>query len=78
MEELPKELAAELEAKHINYNNNPILKWCMVNVAVDVDKNGNIQPTKQHNKKMRIDGFAALLDAFVVYERNLEDYNNLI
>ncbi len=71
-------LAAELEAKHINYNNNPILKWCMVNVAVDVDKNGNIQPTKQHNKKMRIDGFAALLDAFVVYERNLEDYNNLI
>lgn len=71
-------IAAELEAKHINYNNNPVLKWCMGNVAVDVDKNDNIQPMKQTNKRLRIDGFASLLDAYVSYERNMEDYLNLI
>lgn len=71
-------LAAELEAKNIVYDDNPVLKWCMANVSVDVDKNGNIQPAKQGNKRLRIDGFASLLDAYVVYERNLEDYENLI
>ena len=71
-------LAAELEAKHIVYNNNPVLKWCMANVAVDIDKNDNIQPMKQTNKRLRIDGFASLLDAYVSYERNMEDYMALL
>lgn len=71
-------LSAELEAKHIIYNNNPVLKWCMANVAVDIDKNDNIQPTKQTNKRLRIDGFASLLDAYVAYERNMEDYLNVL
>ena len=35
-----KALGAELEAKLINYDNNPILKWCMANVEIDVDRNG--------------------------------------
>ena len=34
-----KNLAADLKAKRVIYNNNPILKWCMANVAVDVDRN---------------------------------------
>lgn len=71
-------LAAELEAKHIIYNNNPVLKWCMANVAVDIDKNGNMQPMKQRNKRLRIDGFASLLDAYVAYERNQEDYTSML
>lgn len=71
-------LAAELEANHIIYNNHPILKWCMANVAVDIDKNDNMQPTKQTNKRLRIDGFASLLDAYVSYERNMEDYLNIL
>ena len=71
-------LAAELDAKHVVYDDNPVLKWCMSNVAVDIDKNGNIQPAKQHNQKLRIDGFASLLDAFVVYERYIDDYANLL
>lgn len=71
-------LAAHLEAKHINYNNNPILKWCMGNVAVDIDRNGNIQPKKQINQRLRIDGFASLLDAYTSYERNMDDYLNMI
>lgn len=73
-----KALGADLEAKLINYNNNPVLKWCMANVSVDMDKNGNIQPCKLQNPRQRIDGFASLLDAYVVYERNKDDYMNII
>ena len=73
-----KALGAELEAKLINYDNNPILKWCMANVEIDVDRNGNIQPTKSIHAKKRIDGFASMLDAYVEYERNQDDYHNVI
>lgn len=71
-------LGAELQAHNVVYNNNPILKWNMTNVAIDVDKNGNIQPIKSANTRQRIDGFAALLDAYVARDRHLEEYKNLI
>lgn len=71
-------LAADLEAKYINYNNNPVLKWCMANTAVDIDRNGNIQPTKMQNKKQRIDGLASLLDAYVTYTRYKDEYDNIV
>ncbi len=73
-----KSLGADLEANRVNYDNNPVLKWCMANVAIDIDRNGNIQPTKTMNAKQRIDGFASLLDAYVVFERNREEYLNII
>ena len=73
-----KNLAADMTAGRIIYNNNPILKWCMANVAVDVDRNDNIQPCKTSNPRKRIDGFASLLDAYTAYEQNKEDYMNLI
>lgn len=73
-----KSLGADLESKRIVYNNHPILKWNLTNVAVDVDKNNNIQPMKTSNQKKRIDGFASLLDAYVVLERHMEDYLNII
>lgn len=73
-----KSLGADLRSKRIVYNNNPILKWCLTNVSVDIDKNDNIQPMKTSNTKKRIDGFASLLDAYVVLERHLEDYKGMI
>lgn len=73
-----KNLGADLSSKRIIYNNNPILKWNLTNVAVDVDKNDNIQPMKTSNQQKRIDGFASLLDAYVAYERNYENYRNMI
>jgi phage terminase large subunit-like protein len=73
-----KSLGADFEANRIIYNNNPILKWNLTNVAIDVDKNDNIQPIKTSNTKKRIDGFASLLDAYVIYENNLEDYMAVI
>lgn len=73
-----KSLGADLDSNKVVYNNNPILKWCMSNVSIEVDKNDNIQPIKGTNQKKRIDGFASLLDAYVALERHYEDYQNMI
>lgn len=73
-----KALGADLENNLIVYNNNPVDKWCLCNTAVDVDKNDNIQPIKTSKPRRRIDGTAALLDAYVVLQNNMNDYMSLI
>lgn len=73
-----KSLGADLKSKKINYNNNPITKWCLSNTTVDRDKNDNIQPVKGASSKKRIDGMASLLNAYVVLERHYDEYTNLI
>lgn len=66
-------MGAELEAKKINYNNNPILKWCLTNTGAETDRNGNIVPIKNQAAKMRIDGTSSMLDAYVgLYEHHDE------
>lgn len=71
-------LGADLEAKKINYNNSPILKWCLTNTGVQTDRNGNIVPIKAQSAKMRIDGTASLLNAYVgLYEHYNEFLNAL-
>lgn len=71
-----KQMRADLIEKIINYNNNPILKWCLSNTDIKEDDNGNIRPVKKANR-MRIDGTVSLIDAYVILERHQEDYNNL-
>lgn len=71
-------LGADLTSKRVNYNNNPIDKWCLSNTTVEMDKNGNIQPHKGTNQRRRIDGTAALLNAYVVLEDKLGEYANMI
>lgn len=73
-----KSFAADLEAKRINYNNNPILKWCLANAAIDIDRNDNITLCKTSKATRRIDGVASLLDAYICLENNIDNYNNLI
>lgn len=71
-------LGADLERKLIVYNNNPVDKWCLCNTAVDIDRNDNIQPIKTSSPRRRIDGTAALLDAYVVMQDNINEYMSLI
>jgi phage terminase large subunit-like protein len=73
-----KNFAADLAAKRINYDNNPILKWNLSNAAIDVDKNDNISLIKTSNQRRRIDGVASLMDAYIAMERHYEDYMNII
>jgi phage terminase large subunit-like protein len=72
-------LGRDLEAKLIIYNANPIDVWCLSNTCVDMDvKNGTIQPAKGRDTRRRIDGFSALLDAYVSLENNRDNYMNMI
>lgn len=71
-------LGADLAGKVIIYNNNPIDKWCLCNTKADVDRNGNISPCKAIGRTKRIDGTAALLDAYAVYQDKLADYQSMI
>lgn len=73
-----RSLGADLDAKRINYNNNPVTKWCLSNVSVAEDRNANLLPCKTSNQRRRIDGFAAMLDAYVVLERHQEEYLSMI
>lgn len=72
-----KKLGADLESKKIVYNNNPITKWCLTNTSIDMDKNGNIQPVKS-NSRRRIDGLAAMLNAYVVLQEKYNEYLSII
>ena len=73
-----KNLKADFQKKLIVYNNNPVDKWCLANTAVEEDKNGNIQPHKTSKSTRRIDGTAALLDAYTVFYNHAEEYLSLI
>ena len=73
-----KKLGADLGSKLINYNNNPITKWCLTNTSVEIDKNNNIQPAKGTSQRRRIDGTAAMLNAYVVLQDKIADYKNML
>ena len=71
-------LKADLKANTIVYNNNPIDKWCLSNTAIEMDKNLNIQPTKTKNQRRRIDGTAALLNAYTILQDKNAEYLQMI
>lgn len=73
-----KNMKADLQKNMLNYNNNPVDKWCLYNTAIDVDRNDNIQPIKTSNPRRRIDGTAASLDALTVLEDKMNEYMSLI
>ena len=73
-----KRLHNDLCSKLVIYNNNPIDKWCLANTAFEEDKNGNIQPHKTSKPTRRIDGTAALLDAYTIYLAKRDEYMSMI
>ena len=71
-------LGQDIKAKRVIYNNNPIDRWCLLNTAVKEDQNGNIKPIKTNKSTQRIDGLAALLNAYVVLDQHGEEYRTMI
>ncbi|MEN1969496.1 terminase large subunit [Lentibacillus sp. N15] len=69
-----QQMGQDLKAKKINYNNHPMLKWCLTNTGVETDRNGNIVPIKAQTAKMRIDGTASMLDAYVGLFEHYEEF----
>ena len=72
-----KQMKADLMDKKINYNNNPILKWNLSNVAIKQDDNENIMITKEKSRQ-RIDGVASLMDAYVIFVNKRQEYLDYI
>ncbi len=73
-----KEMGADLCAKRINYNNNPVLKWCLTNTSIKRDENDNIRPIKGKVQRQRIDGAVSLLIAYTILFNKYSDYKALI
>jgi phage terminase large subunit-like protein len=73
-----KEMGADLSAQMINYNNNPITKWCLTNTSVKRDDNDNIRPVKGQNQRQRIDGAVSLLIAYTVMFNHMSDYKAMV
>lgn len=69
-----KQLEADLIDKKVNYNNNPILKWCLTNTAVKRDDNDNMRPVKGKQQRARIDGTVSLIIAYCVLFEKMQDY----
>ena len=63
MSEPMKDLKAEFQAGNVVYQNNPILKWCLMNLHCKRDVNNNVQPVKGDSPLKRIDGAVALIIA---------------
>lgn len=72
-----RRLEADLRAKLVNYNNCYGDLVCFRNAGVIADKLGRIQPCKRHTTK-RIDGLAAALCCYAVYEWNRTEFLQLI
>lgn len=68
-----REMGAAFADKIVNYNNNPMLVWCLSNTAVKKSGLNNIQPVKITDKR-RIDGAVSLLNAWVIYVKYYDDF----
>lgn len=75
-----KRLAGLFEEKKVVYDNNPILRWCLLNTGVKTlnrDGINTVQPVKTSSTR-RIDGMVSLLNAFVCYCNHETDYQNYL
>lgn len=55
----------------ITHDGNPCMSFCVGNVVVDEDPNGNIKPNKRRSSE-KIDGVAAVVDALAGYKMQTE------
>ena len=72
-----KQMKADLIDKKINYDNNPILKWCLSNVFIKQDENENIRPVKGKTRQ-RMDGAVSLIDAYCIFVDKQQEYFDYI
>lgn len=73
-----KEMRADLKAKRIVHNMNPIDMWNLSNAEIKADINGNIQLVKGMDNRKRIDGVVSLACGYIVLKDKMDEYINLI
>ena len=69
----------EADFKHqlINYNENPIDKWCLKNAGIKVDERGQCLCVKQETAK-RIDGAVTFIILYEMYRRYRTEYKQIV
>lgn len=70
-------LEADIRSGLVVYNNNPVCYWCFCNTGIRLDKEERIMPTKMRADK-KIDGTAAKIDAYAVYDWHRSEFNSII
>ena len=68
---------ADLKSRVINYNNNPIDKWCFANASIEVNNNGQCLCVKTQ-PSMRIDGAVTTIILMEGYRRARSEFMRLI
>ena len=68
---------ADLKARLINYNENPVDRWCFSNSCLKVDDKRQALCIKTENAK-KIDGSVTLISLYEMYRRYRSDLIKLI
>lgn len=68
---------ADLKHRLINYNRNPIDKWCLGNTGIEVDTLGQCMAVKMEMRK-RIDGAVALIILYEMYRRYRAEFKQMV
>ena len=70
---------ADIKDELINFNENAIDRWCFENTSVQVYDTGHIMPVKiKGQAARRIDGTAALINAYEIFRRYKTEFNNAV
>lgn len=68
---------ADLRHKLVNYNENPVDRWCLGNASVKVDSYGQCMCVKMYQSK-RIDGAVTLIILYEMFRRYRSDFKTII
>lgn len=65
-----KLVEADLKDRLINYNENPVDRWCLGNASMEIDSLGNVMAVKINNQAARrIDGAVTLIILYEMFRR---------
>lgn len=68
---------ADLKSNHINYNQNPVDKWCFSNSCLKVNDQRQALVIKTENAK-KIDGTVTLVSLYEMYRRYRSDLKKIV
>lgn len=68
---------AEFKARNINYNENPVDRWCLENSCIKVDDRRKALIVKTNNEN-KIDGAVTLASLYEMYRRHRSDMIKLV
>ena len=70
-------LEADLKSNFVNYNQNPVDKWCFSNSCLKVNDQRQALVVKTENGK-KIDGTVTLVSLYEMYRRYRSDLKKLV